>query len=375
MFNELEVRNAALIESLEQQTATSEILGVISRSPTDLETVLQTIAETASRVCGAADGVVLLTVGPRLRVLAHHGTIDVSVLSERALDRATVAGRAAVDRQPVHISDLQAEATEFPIGAERARQAGHRTTLAVPLLRGGMAVGSLLVRRREVRPFSDKQIELLQTFADQAVIAIENTRLFKELEARNADLTESLARQTATSEILRVISQSPTDVQPVFDTIIRSAAVLCDAVYGTAVRFDGELMHLAAGYNHTPEVNEALHQAFPMRPDQRMMVGRAILSRGVVQVEDALTDPYYAQNVARAGASGPCWRCRCCAKGGLSAGSSSTVTGPDPSRRTRSRSSRPSPIRPSSPSRTCGCSRRRRRRSSHQTAHGGHSTG
>src|SRR5262249_15902256 len=105
----------------------------------------------------------------------------------------------------------------------------------------------------------------------------------------------------ATGEILRVISQSPTDVQPVFDTIVRSAAVLCDGVYGTAVQFDGELMHLAAGYNHTPEVNAPLNEPFPMRPDRRMMVGRAILSRSVVQVEDGLTDPDYAQNVARAG--------------------------------------------------------------------------
>jgi signal transduction histidine kinase len=144
-------------------------------------------------------------------------------------------------------------------------------------------------------------VELLKTFADQAVIAIENVRLFKELEARNRDLIEALAQQTATSEILRVISNSPTDIQPVFDAIVRSAVRLCDGLYGTAVRFDGELMHLAAGYNYTPEVDRALHQAFPMPPDRRMMSGRAILSRAVVQVEDSLDDPEYAQHVARAG--------------------------------------------------------------------------
>ena len=125
--------------------------------------------------------------------------------------------------------------------------------------------------------------------------------LEQKVEARTRDLSEALEQQTATSEILRVISQSPTDVQPVFDTIVRSAVLLCGAGYGTAVRFDGELMHLAAGYNYTPEVDRALRQAFPMRPSPRMMSGRAILSRDVVQVEDALDDPDYAEGVARAG--------------------------------------------------------------------------
>jgi GAF domain-containing protein len=157
------------------------------------------------------------------------------------------------------------------------------------------------VGRRERGLFPERQVALLQTFADQAVIAIENVRLFTELEARNRDLTESLEQQTATAEILRVISSSPTDLEPVFDTIIRSAVRLCEGLYGSAVRFDGEMMHLAAGYNYTPEVRQALEEAFPMRPDRRMMAGRAILGRTVIQVEDALEDPEYAQDVARAG--------------------------------------------------------------------------
>jgi signal transduction histidine kinase len=161
-------------------------------------------------------------------------------------------------------------------------------------MREGVPIGVIVIRRSVVHPFTSKQIALLETFAAQAVIAIENVRLFTELEGRNRDLT-------ATSEILRVISSSPTDVLPVFDTIVRSAVRLCDGLYGTAVRFDGEMMHLAAGYNYTPEVRQALEEAFPMRPHRRLMAGRAILSRTVIQVEDALEDPEYAQNVARAG--------------------------------------------------------------------------
>src|SRR5262249_21186114 len=152
-------------------------------------------------------------------------------------------------------------------------------TLAVPMLLGGEPIGTISVGRLEPQPFSQTQIALLQTFADQAVIAIENVRLFKELESRNAELTEALEQQTATSEILRVISSSPTDVQPVFDAIVRSAVRLCDGLYGTAHGFDGEMVDLAAHYNCTPEVLKALRETFPMRPDRRMISGRAILTR------------------------------------------------------------------------------------------------
>jgi signal transduction histidine kinase len=278
-------------EALERQTATSEILHVISRSPTDVQPVLDATAESAARLCEARDVLIMLREGEQLLVRAHFGTIPRA--SAVPLVRESPSGRAVLERQPIHVEDLSV-ADDPPVGGRFALRDGLRTALAVPLLRQASAIGVILVRRAEVRPFSENQIHLLQTFADQAVIAIENVRLFTELEGRNRDLT-------ATSEILRVISQSPTDVQPVFDTIIRSAVRLCDALYGTAVRFDGETMHLAAGYNHTPEVHQALEEAFPMRPDRRMMAGRAILARTVVQVEDALDDPEYAQDVARAG--------------------------------------------------------------------------
>jgi len=304
---ELEKR---LAEALEQQTATAEILSVISRSPTELQPVLDAVAENAARVCGANDAHVYRIEENLARRVAHYGTVRISGPSDsRPLQRDTVVGRAIVEGRTIHIPDIiPLLDTEYPGSKPTAGATGARTILVTPLLREGIAIGAILIRRLEVRPFSEKQVALLQTFADQAVIAIENVRLFKELEGKNlalttahAQVTEALDQQTATSEILRVIASSPTDTQPVFDTIVRSAVLLCGARYGTAVRFDGELMHLASGYNYTPEVAQALHEAFPMRPSSRMMSGRAILSGDVVQVEDALEDPDYLQEVARAG--------------------------------------------------------------------------
>ena len=297
----LGARNTELTEAVEQEQATSDVLRTISRSPADLPTVLQTIAETAARVCGAADGVAYMVVGMQLRIMAHHGAIGARIGQERALDRTYVAGRAAVDRTPVHVSDLQAETSEFPTGSEVARGFGHRTTLGVPLLRDGVALGTLLIRRLEIRPFSDKQIALLQTFADQAVIAIENARLFKELEARNRDLTEALDQQTATSEILRVISQSQTDVQPVFDTIVRSTVRLCSGLFSTAFQFDGEVLHLVATYNLSPEGLDALQRIYPARPTRALAAARAIRERVVVHIPDVELEPESQQRaVARA---------------------------------------------------------------------------
>src|SRR5262245_63169020 len=218
-------RDRELVEAQEQQAATSEILRVISRSRTELQPVLTAVAESAARVCWADDALIRFVDGDALRLVTHYGPLpDLDEIIPR--DRGSATGRAIADRRAIHIHDLAAEtAGEFPVGRSLQRRFHHRTVLAVPLLREGIAIGGILIRRQEVRPFSDKQISLLQTFADQAVIAIENVRLFTELEARNRDLT-------ATGEILQVISRSPTDVQPVFDTIAERAMRLCDAAFG-----------------------------------------------------------------------------------------------------------------------------------------------
>jgi two-component system, NtrC family, sensor kinase len=306
LFTELQEKNRALTqahaqvtEALEQQTATADILGVISRSPTDIQPVLDTVAESAARLCDATDAAIWRQDDDRLLLVAHYGAIpQTGRIGEAILSlHGTVAGRSVLDGQTVHFADLQTEVDEFPQSSERARREGWKAVPSVPLMREGVAIGVIGLRRTKARLFTERQVALLQTFADQAVIAIENVRLFKELEGKNralteahAQVTEALEQQTATSEILRVISRSQTDVQPVFDAIVSSAVRLCRAHIGAAFQFDGEKLHHVAHYNFTPEMLDAVGRLHPRPPQRDMVSGRAILSRAVVQIEDVLAD-------------------------------------------------------------------------------------
>ena len=283
---QLESRNRELAEALEQQTATGEILRVIASSPTDIQPVLDAVAESAARLCDATDALIDRVDGDVLEHVAAYGPMPMAE-SRRSLSRGTPAGRAIIDRQMIHIHDVvPLLETEFPEGRARQRVTGTRTVLVAPLLREGVAIGAIQIRRPEVRPFSEKQIALLKTFADQAVIAIENVRLFKELQERNAELREALEHQTATSEVLRVIASSPTELQPVLDTVIANAVTLAGAKQGHIRQYDGEFLRVVAHYNETAE-QVAILQATPTRPGLESLTGRAFLERQAQHIPDA----------------------------------------------------------------------------------------
>src|SRR5262249_18137202 len=210
-------------------------------------------------------------------------------------------GPTVLEGQPVQIADVLAD----PEYAQREAQklAHYRTLLAAPLLREGMSIGAIALQRTDVRPFTEKQIELVQTFADQAVIAIENVRLFEEVQARTREVTEALEYQTATSEVLNGISSSPTDIQPVFNMIAESAGRLCEAQFCFVYRFDGQLLHFVAHHGLTPDVLEINRRAYPALPSRKSVAARAILERSIVQIPDVTADPDYAL-VAMAAAGG-----------------------------------------------------------------------
>jgi GAF domain-containing protein len=280
-----------LKEVSQQQMATSQILRAISNSPQDLQAALETIAESAARLLDVSDAEIMRIEGDKLCLVAKHGPMQQfwPLGDLRPINRNWVTGRAVVDRATVHVPDLQAAEADFPEGAAYAKQYGHRTTLAAPLLREGNPIGAILIRHKEVRPFTKKQIALIGDFAAQAVIAMENARLFNELRQRTDDLSESLEQQTATSEVLRVISSSPGELEPVFQTMLANALRICEASIGFLHRYDGTRFYLGAMLNAPAALAEFIKKRGPFLPEPGNPLDRMLQSKKVVHVVDDST--------------------------------------------------------------------------------------
>ncbi len=286
LLRELRERTEDLSESLQQQTATSDVLKVISRSVFELQPVLDTLVESAAKLCDAHHAMIFQREGDVFKLAANHGyTSEYREWMQRQIieqGRGTLVGRTVLDRRMVHIPDATID-PEYT-WSESLKRSGNRTMLGVPLLREGIPIGVIALARSNVSPFTDKQIELVTTFADQAVIAIENVRLFDEVQARTEDLRESLQQQTATADVLKVISRSTFDLQPVLDTLISSACRLCEADIG-AVRYqDGSTYRLAADYGFAPGCATILRVNRPNRTvarflDERLSTGAPSIFR------------------------------------------------------------------------------------------------
>ncbi|MBI5318917.1 GAF domain-containing protein [Bradyrhizobium sp.] len=293
LFDEVQAKTRDLEEALTYQTGSANILKVIASSPTDINPVLQAIVESACELCDAYDAAAVLQDGEYLRISAHHGPIPIGI-EKWPINRRWTAGRAFVDQLPVHVHDLRDEANaDFSDGRELSLRMGHRTILSVPLLREGESIGAIVLRRSEVHPFSDKQISLLQTFADQAVIAIGNVRLFEEVQAKTRDLSEALTYQTGSANILRVIASSPTDVKPVLRSIVESACELCEADDALVTLKDGGDLTIEAHHGTIPTVwdRQPMTRAFA--------AGRAIIDHTSVHVHDLLAPEAEAFSVSR----------------------------------------------------------------------------
>jgi signal transduction histidine kinase len=284
-------------EALERQTATAEILRVISRSPTDVQPVFNEVAQSAARLCQAQFCHVFRFDGALLHVAAHHalspeGVAALQSVYPSAPVRGSAAGRSILSGRIEQIPDINADADYRH--SRIAAIMNYQSIVAVPMLRDGMPIGSIVAGRSNAGFFPERLVTLLQTFADQAVIAIENVRLFRELETRNSELTETLARQVATGEVLRAISQAQTDAQPVFDIIARSARRLCGAAYGQVQLREGDLIHLATLDSAHPEGDQAIRAVYPLRVGDGSAAGQAIAAGAIVQIPDLLDDQAYA---------------------------------------------------------------------------------
>ena len=281
LLNELRQRTADLTESLEQQTATAEVLGVISGSKFELQPILQSVVDTAMRLCRAEQAVIYRPESGAFRFAAGHSSVPEYLEIERQMaivpSDGTVVGRAALTKQVARIDDAWAD----PLYEKKddAKVGGVRSMIGVPLMREDEPIGVIALARNRVEPFTDREIELVTTFADQAVIAIENVRLFEAEQQRTRELTESLEQQTATSEVLQVISSSPGDLEPVFAAMLEKAVRICDAKFGNIYRWDGEALHVVAMHNTPPafaELREALtvpSESGTYRPDGDHEIG------------------------------------------------------------------------------------------------------
>jgi class 3 adenylate cyclase/putative methionine-R-sulfoxide reductase with GAF domain len=294
------IENARLLselrQTLELQTATADVLRIISSSPSDLRPVFDAIAENAARLCHGFDVYVQLREGNLVRYVAHYGDVipgSVAVGGSRPLTRDLIIGRAMLESRLIHLLDAQAESEEFPEGSAIARRTGYRTIIAVPLMRESYAIGTIAVRRVEARLFSDREVELLSNFAAEAVIAIENARLLSELRQRTADLSESLEQQTATFEVLKVISSSPGELEPVFRAILENATRICGAKIGILFRFDGGAYTAVATLGVTEKYNEYLNRG-PIRAGPGTGLGRVAASKQTVHIIDTKAEQIYA---------------------------------------------------------------------------------
>jgi GAF domain-containing protein len=294
LLRELRERTRDLQEALDYQTATADVLKVISRSTFDLQPVLNTLVETAARLCGAEVAQIANRDGDVYRVMATFAFDPEFDAFVRDLvftpARGTITGRAVLERQVVHVADITAD-QEYDL-PEAVTIGKLRTALGVPLLREGEPIGVIMLARQRVEPFTGRQIELVRTFADQAVIAIENTRLLTALRERTRDLQQSLEHQTATSDVLKVISRSTFDLQPVLDKLVETAIRLCAADQGLIATRHGDAYRAVSLMGATPE-QEVFQRDYSYTPGRGTVVGRVLLDRRTVQVADLAADPEY----------------------------------------------------------------------------------